>query len=147
MSFLVHVCPPSKLTPSSIPAAGKSTFETMTMFWGFVGLTAMASSDSFVCRWVMSMFGGVAGATGLPVPAGTTTREAIRIDERTTVAERPGRITLSLRSAEQTTRGYLRPCSRATAYDYRCEVSPAPVASPSTAVLGSAPSCAFSYHE
>src|SRR6266550_7308365 len=116
MRFVVHVCPPSKLTPSSIPAAGKSTFETMTMFCGLVGLTAMASSDSFVCRWLMSMFGGVAGATGLPVPAGTTTREAIRTDERTTVAERPGRITLSLPSAEQTTRGYIRPCSRATAY-------------------------------
>src|SRR3989441_1822144 len=123
MSFVVHVCPPSKLTPSSIPAAGKSTFETMTMFWGFVGLTAMASSDSFVCRWLMSMFGGVAGATGLPAPPGTTTREAIRTDERTTVAERPGRITLPLPRAEQPARGYIGACSRATTYYHRCEVS------------------------
>ena len=42
----LHVLPPSKLTPLNIPAAGKSTLVTITMLFGFVGLTAIVPSDS-----------------------------------------------------------------------------------------------------
>src|SRR5919108_1265088 len=75
ISFVVHVCPPSKLTPSSIPASGKSTFETSTMLFGLVGLMAIASSDSFVCRWLMSTFVGAAAPTGIATSR-TTQRAA-----------------------------------------------------------------------
>src|SRR5207248_7717334 len=69
-------------------------------------------------------------------------------DERTTVAETPGRITLPFRRANQTARLHPLPARPATLCNYRCEVSPAPLASPSTdASSASAPSCAASYHE
>src|SRR5712692_4831843 len=60
ISDLVHVLPPSKVTPANIPAAGNSTLVTITMFFGLVGVTAMASSDSLPGRWLTSMFVGVA---------------------------------------------------------------------------------------
>src|SRR5215831_1670055 len=64
ISFVVHVLPPSKLTPSNIPAASPAspwpTLVTVTMFSGLVGLTAMVSSDSLKCRWLMSTLTGVA---------------------------------------------------------------------------------------
>jgi hypothetical protein len=56
MSDVVQVEPPSKLMPSSIPAAGLSTLDTITTFCGSVGLTAIASSDSLWWRWLMSTF-------------------------------------------------------------------------------------------
>src|SRR5712691_3271744 len=87
ISFVVQVWPPSKLTPSSIPAAGKSTFETMTMLLGLVGLTAMVSSDSFVWRWLMSTFGGT-GARG-PAPAGMTANKTMQSDDRNAAAATP----------------------------------------------------------
>src|SRR6266566_9391320 len=59
ISFLVQVLPPSKLTPSNSPAAGWSTFVTITMFFGLVGLTATVSSDSLVARRLTSMFAGI----------------------------------------------------------------------------------------
>src|SRR6266536_1141704 len=59
ISFLVQVAPPSKLTPSNNPAAGWSTFVTITMLFGLVGLTATVSSDSLVSRWLTSMFAGI----------------------------------------------------------------------------------------
>src|SRR5713101_422101 len=59
ISFLVQVLPPSKLTPSNSPAARWSTFVTITMFFGLVGLTATVSSDSLVDRWLTSMFASV----------------------------------------------------------------------------------------
>src|SRR5712691_1116064 len=59
ISFLAHVLPPSKLTPSNIPAVSPAsawpTLVTVTMLLGLVGLTAIASSDSFRCRWLTSM--------------------------------------------------------------------------------------------
>src|SRR5689334_4521790 len=64
ISLVVHVLPPSKLTPSSIPAASPAspwpTLVTVTMLLGLVGLTAIASSDSLKCRWLMSTLTGVA---------------------------------------------------------------------------------------
>src|SRR2546430_13674063 len=58
ISFWVQVVPPSKLTPSNTPAAGWSTFVTITMFFGLVGLTATVSSDSLPSRWLTSTFVG-----------------------------------------------------------------------------------------
>jgi hypothetical protein len=92
ISFVVHVLPASKLTPSSMPAAGKSTFETSTMFWGFVGLTAIASSDSFVCRWLMSTLVGVVGVRGWAAAAGTTIRETAANAETIAMADGRRRI-------------------------------------------------------
>src|SRR5215469_1215177 len=66
ISLVVHVLPPSKLTPSNIPAASPAspwpTLVTVTMLSGLAGLTAIASSDSFRCRWLISMLAGVAVA-------------------------------------------------------------------------------------
>src|SRR2546429_6848716 len=59
ISFLVQVAPPSKLTPSNNPAAGWSTFVTITMLFGLVGLTATVSSDSLPGRWLTSTFVGL----------------------------------------------------------------------------------------
>src|SRR6266516_7218888 len=73
---LVHVAPPSKLTARNIPAESPAsrcpTLVKTTMLSGLVGLTAMASSDSFRCRWLTSTFGGVlpAGPRALAAPLG-----------------------------------------------------------------------------
>src|SRR5713226_9115699 len=60
ISFVDQVLPPSKLTPSNMPAVSPAslcpTLVTTTMFLGFVGLTAIASSDSLRCRWLTSTF-------------------------------------------------------------------------------------------
>src|SRR5438034_11387538 len=72
-----------------MPATGKSTLETSTMFCGFVGLTAIVSSDSFVCRWLMSTLVGV---LGWAAPGTTRTPETTSADNDTTAAERPRRI-------------------------------------------------------
>src|SRR6266436_10403927 len=70
ISFLVQVAPPSKLTPSNNPAAGWSTFVTITMLSGLVGLTATVSSDSLPNRWLTSMFVGTeSGRNRLLAPA------------------------------------------------------------------------------
>src|SRR6266568_6639150 len=74
ISFVVHVLPPSKLTPSNIPAVSPAsrwpTLVTVTMLAGLVGLTAIVSSDSFRCRWLISTLAGVATTTrGDPVRA------------------------------------------------------------------------------
>src|SRR5262249_48326216 len=92
ISFVVHVFPPSKLTPSSIPAAGKSTFETSTMLFGFVGLTAIASSDSFVCRWLMSTFVGIDGAAGRCAWPEAAKRNARQSVKQNATASRLGRM-------------------------------------------------------
>src|SRR5215470_14266254 len=64
ISFVAHVLPPSKLTPSNIPAVSPAspwpTLVTVTMLSGLAGLTAIVSSDSFRCRWLMSTLTGVA---------------------------------------------------------------------------------------
>src|SRR5438477_10915226 len=63
MMRVVHVAPPSKLTPSNIPAVSPASrcpiFVTVTMLLGLVGLTAIASADSLRCRWLTSTFCGV----------------------------------------------------------------------------------------
>src|SRR5262245_51853258 len=65
--FRVHVCPPSKVMPSKRPEKPSPTFVTTTMLFGFVGLTALASSASSPTRWVTSTSGGIA-----PPPTGVT---------------------------------------------------------------------------
>src|SRR6266566_6335276 len=79
INFVDQVLPPSKLTPSSMPAVSPAslwpTLVTTTMFLGFVGLTAIASSDSFRCRWLTSTLVGVAAAGAAAwAPAGAATR-------------------------------------------------------------------------
>src|SRR5260370_12985708 len=73
ISFVCHVLPPSKLTPSNIPADSPAspwpTLVTVTMLSGLAGLTAIASSDSFRCRWLMSILAGVAGKARDPARA------------------------------------------------------------------------------
>src|SRR5260370_14641461 len=73
ISFVDHVLPPSKLTPSNIPAVRPAsawpTLVTVTMLSGLVGLTAIVSSDSFRCRWLISTLAGVVTATCDPVRA------------------------------------------------------------------------------
>src|SRR5438874_3021426 len=64
INVLAQLLPPSKLTPLNIPAAGKSTLVMTTMLFGFVGLTAMAPSDSLWCHWLASTF------VGIPLPVG-----------------------------------------------------------------------------
>src|SRR5438477_1372164 len=57
----LQVEPPSKLTAANMPAAGTTTLVTMTILFGLVGLTAIASSDSLLESWLTSTFFGVAG--------------------------------------------------------------------------------------
>src|SRR5438105_8575850 len=57
----LQVEPPSKLTAANMPAAGTTTLVTMTILFGLVGLTAIASSDSLLESWLTSTFLGVAG--------------------------------------------------------------------------------------
>src|SRR5262249_18785596 len=68
ISFVAHVFPPSKLTPSNIaaasPASLRPTLVTVTMLSGFAGLTAIASSDSSRCRWLTSTLAGVTTVGG-----------------------------------------------------------------------------------
>src|SRR5216684_2533703 len=87
ISFVVQVLPPSMLTPSNSPAAGWSTFVTITMLFGLVGLTATVSSDSLPDRWLTSTFVGLGASRNRllapVVPAEVTTsvvtmRRAIR---------------------------------------------------------------------
>src|SRR5260221_4583380 len=72
ISFVCHVLPPSKLTPSNIPADSPAspwpTLVTVTMLSGLAGLTAIASSDSFRCRWLMSILAGVSAHVPDPPP-------------------------------------------------------------------------------
>src|SRR5882757_1221802 len=61
MILAAQVEPPSRLTAANIPAAGTTTLVTITILFGLVGLTAIASSDSLLESWLTSMFVGVAG--------------------------------------------------------------------------------------
>src|SRR2546421_3704803 len=80
ISFVDHVRPPSKLTPSNMPAVSPAslcpTLVTMTMFFGFVGLTAMDSSDSLRCRWLTSTLLGVPWNVAPTVATGAAARAA-----------------------------------------------------------------------
>src|SRR6266699_5575445 len=77
INFVDQVLPPSKLTPSNMPAVSPAslwpTLVTTTMFLGFVGLTAIASSDSFRCRWLTSTLVGVARTVAVAVAVATGT--------------------------------------------------------------------------
>jgi hypothetical protein len=75
---LVHVFPPSKLTPRNIPETPSAMFVKITTFCGLVGLTAIAVSDSLPTRWLTSTFaGGDRGARGA-APAQTAETDASR---------------------------------------------------------------------
>src|SRR5207302_3768845 len=74
MILVAQVEPPSKLTAANMPAAGTTTLVTITILLGLSGLTAMASSDSLVERWLTSMFAGVVGG---PASSGKTARVAV----------------------------------------------------------------------
>ena len=82
ISFLIHVLPPSKLTPSNIPAVSPAsawpTLVTVTMLSGLSGLTAIASSDSFRCRWLISTLTGGAAVACSPVRAWSPDRAKAR---------------------------------------------------------------------
>src|ERR1051325_11826804 len=70
INVLVHVEPPSKLTALNMPAVSPASrwpmLVTMTMLLGFVGLIAIASSDSFKWRWLTSTFVGIPAAGAPP---------------------------------------------------------------------------------
>src|SRR5262249_26099878 len=68
------------------------TFETSTMLFGFVGLTAIASSDSFVCRWLMSTFVGIDGAAGRCAWPEAAKRNARQSVKQNATASRLGRM-------------------------------------------------------
>src|SRR6266849_5210439 len=80
ISFVDQVLPPSKLTPSNMPAFSPAslcpTLVTTTMFLGFVGLTAIASSDSLRCRWLTSTLVGVPRTVALAVATGAAAKTA-----------------------------------------------------------------------
>src|SRR6266853_4554885 len=80
ISFVDQVLPPSKLTPSNMPAFSPAslcpTLVTMTMFLGFVGLTAIDSSDSLRCRWLTSTLVGVPRTVAVAVATGTAAKAA-----------------------------------------------------------------------
>src|SRR6266851_1539771 len=80
ISFVDQVLPPSKLTPSNMPAVSPAslcpTLVTTTMFLGFVGLIAIASSDSLRCRWLTSTFAGVPWTVAVAVANGTAAKAA-----------------------------------------------------------------------
>ena len=85
------MAPPSKLTPSNIPAVIPAstwpTLVTVTMLSGFVGLTAMASSDSFRCRWLTSTLVGVVLAA-IADPAGISSAAVTAATAKTANPER-----------------------------------------------------------
>src|SRR5256886_17001534 len=79
MILVAQLEPPSTLTATNIPAAGTTTLVTITILFGFVGLTAIVSSDSLLESRLRSMFAGVVGgpassgkAMKLPVNPSTT---------------------------------------------------------------------------
>src|SRR5258708_4514045 len=65
--------PPALNTTQTAPCAavmvGWSTNRTRPLLSGLAGLTAIASSDSFRCRWLMSILAGVAGKARDPARA------------------------------------------------------------------------------
>src|ERR1700757_1905410 len=90
MILVVQGKPPSKLTPANMPAAGTTTLVTITMLFGLVGLTAMASSDSLVERWLTAMFVGVGCA---PARTGKTSRATANPSDFIEASDSTGRVT------------------------------------------------------
>src|SRR5215467_3673407 len=113
ISFVVHVLPPSKLTPSSIPAVSPAslwpTFVTITMLLGLVGLTAIVSSDSFRCRWLTLTLAGTA--------ADATTRAAAGRPPASQALS-PPQLRSQVRSG--TCQPSLAPARRAALLNHRC---------------------------
>src|SRR5439155_27346688 len=72
MICLVQVRPPSNETPSNNPTTPTGRTDIATMFEGFVGLTAMASSASFPARALTLMFAGACGAAPAGMPNETS---------------------------------------------------------------------------
>src|SRR5260370_26946637 len=92
IGFVAQVLPPSKLTPSNIPAVSPAsawpTLVTITMLLGLAGLTAIASSDSFRCRWLTSTLAGTAGPAATRAAAGTPASVAAAVAPAITIANR-----------------------------------------------------------
>src|SRR5215217_4510606 len=59
MTFLVQVAPASNDTPSNRPLGTSGSVAMVTMLFGLVGLTAIASSASFPGFLLISMFAGM----------------------------------------------------------------------------------------
>src|SRR5215213_7099133 len=73
MTFLVQVAPPSNDTPSNRPLGTSGSVAIVTMLFGLVGLTAIASSASFPGLALVLIFAGI-GRTA--AAAGTTSSNA-----------------------------------------------------------------------
>ena len=84
MTCRVKVVPPSNETPSKSPATASVRVDMTTMFCGFVGLIAIASSASFPGRTLVSTLVGTAANAGRPIRTSrarltaTTARARIR---------------------------------------------------------------------
>src|SRR5229473_2648171 len=110
ISFVAHVLPPSKLTPSNIPAVSPAspwpTLVTVTMLRGLVGLTAIVSSDSFRCRWLISTLAGVTGPAPATARAVGVAASAAAISTATTTIENRKRYMAGLLPARCHHEGY-----------------------------------------
>src|SRR5438552_12287010 len=87
MTCLVQVAPPSDEMPSNSPLTTAGRVDMVTMFCGFVGLMAMASSASLPGMALASKFGGIGGEAA---PAGMAIASATA--NATTVADELVRI-------------------------------------------------------
>src|SRR6266540_81578 len=72
MTCLVQVAPASKETPSNSPTTPTGRVDIATMFEGFVGLMAMASSASFPSRALTLRFVGIWMAPRAGIPKETS---------------------------------------------------------------------------
>src|SRR5712691_5322465 len=75
ISFVDQVLQPSNM-PAFSPASLCPILVTTTMFLGFVGLTAIDSSDSLRCRWLTSTLVGVPRTVAVAVATGTAAKAA-----------------------------------------------------------------------
>src|SRR6266508_5563209 len=72
MTCLVQVAPPIYDTPSNSPTTPTGRVDMATMFEGFVGLMAMASSASFLSRALTLRFVGICVAAPPGAPSAKT---------------------------------------------------------------------------
>src|SRR5437867_6905188 len=97
MMLVVHVAPPSLLTPSNIPTGGLAILDTITMFRGSFGFTAMVVSDSFPERRLTSTLGAATWLVGFgaaEAPEAGAMATAARIaDVQASIAPGPVRAT------------------------------------------------------
>src|ERR671934_1983906 len=73
----LHVVPPSKETARNMPFTPSAIFENMTMLFGLVGLTPIATSDSLPLRWLTSTFCGMLLVGLAALPDKTTNAAAV----------------------------------------------------------------------